>query len=144
MQALPHVYATRATGAAGGNVQLSVPDLPDIMCNGPAEFGGPCDQWSPETLLMASVASCFILTFRAIARASKLEWLHLDCSSQGTLDRSGKGLQFTRIVTHVQLTVPVATSSEACQRALEKAERDCLVANSLSAERELKLEILAR
>lgn len=80
----------------------------------------------------------------AVSRASKLEWLHVECISHGTLERSGHTLQFSRIVTHAHLTVPVSTSVEACRRALEKAERDCLVANSLHAQRELKLEILPR
>jgi len=144
MQSLPHIYSTQVTGAAGGDLRLSAPGLPDLMCNAPAQFDGPGNQWSPESLLMAAAASCFALTFRAIARASMLEWLHLECANHGTLERSGKGLQFTRIVTHVHLTVPVATSIEACQRTLEKAERDCLVTNSLRVERELKLETLTR
>ena len=144
MKSLPHDYKIRATGAAGGNLRLTVQGVPDLMCNAPAEFDGPGDQWSPESLLMAAVASCFMLTFRAVAHASKLEWLHLECISHGTLERSSHALQFSRIVTHAHLTVPVSTDIEACRRALEKAERDCLVTNSLRAERELKVEILTR
>ena len=144
MQPLPHVYSAHATGTAGGNLRLASTNLPDLMCNAPAEFDGPGDQWSPESLLMAALASCFVLTFRAVARGSKLEWIHLECISRGTLERSPRGLQFSSIVTQAHLTVPAATNVEACRRVLEKAERDCLVANSLHAERKLELQILTR
>jgi hypothetical protein len=41
-------------------------------CAAPAEFGGPGDQWSPESLLAGAIASCFALTFRFVARAQKV------------------------------------------------------------------------
>jgi organic hydroperoxide reductase OsmC/OhrA len=34
---------------------------------GSTQLGGPGGQWSPETLLVAAAAECFILTFRAVA-----------------------------------------------------------------------------
>ena len=40
----------------------------------PVEFDGPGDRWSPETLLIAAIADCFILTFRAIACATRMDW----------------------------------------------------------------------
>jgi uncharacterized OsmC-like protein len=40
-----------------------------------------------EDLLVASVADCFAITFRAIASASKMEWLDLECSIEGKLER---------------------------------------------------------
>ena len=34
----------------------------------PKEFDGPGDQWSPEQLLTAAVADCFVLNFRTMTR----------------------------------------------------------------------------
>jgi organic hydroperoxide reductase OsmC/OhrA len=108
----------------------------------PAEFDGPGDRWSPESLLAAAVASCFILTFRSIARASQLQWSQLDCDVEATLERREGVMQFTRIVTHAKLTVSADASTLLCERALNKAEEGCLVANSLRAERHLQMEIV--
>ena len=77
MQDLPHHYQVNASAEVDGNVVLKADDLPQIITAPPAEFGGPGDQWSPETLLVGAVANCFVLTFRAIARASKLDWSNL-------------------------------------------------------------------
>jgi organic hydroperoxide reductase OsmC/OhrA len=93
-------------------------------------------------MLTGAVASCFILSFRAVARAQRLGWLRLECDVSGTLNRSGGALRFTNFVTRVVLTVPENADVSACQHALEKAEQGCLVANSLDAVRELQIDIV--
>ena len=87
MQEFPHHYRVNASAEADGNVTIKADDLPEIVTAPPAEFGGPGDQWSPETLLVGAIADCFVLTFRAIASASKLEWSALECSAEGVLER---------------------------------------------------------
>src|SRR5262245_284897 len=142
MQPLPHVYSVTAAGGAIGDVPLNGAGLPRMHTAAPAEFGGPGDQWSPETLLTGAVASCFILSFRAVARASRIAWLRLQVEVSGTLERSAATLQFTNFVTRAVLTVPETADVTACERALARAEHGCLVANSLSAVRELKMEVV--
>lgn len=141
MQSLPHVYSSQAAATSDSIVHLSTYRAPDLACHAPAQFGGPDDQWSPESLLVAAVASCFVLTFRALARASKLQWQNLECTSEGTLERVSGVLKFTRISTRARLIVPETADREGCQRILEKAERACLISNSLLAARELSTEI---
>lgn len=142
MEAFPHIYSAEAIGTATGIVSVDAAGLPQLATEPPPQFGGPGDQWSPESLLVAAVASCFILTFRAIARASRLEWTQIECSVEATLARAEKLTRFTRIVTHATLTVPASLSSVVCERALTKAEEGCLIANSLRCERELQMEIV--
>lgn len=142
MQPLPHVYSVTSAAAAAGNVTLKAAGVPPLTSAAPPQFTGPGDQWSPELLLAAAVASCFALTFRSIARASKLQWTHLQCDVEATLERVGDVAQFTRIVTRVELAVPASSGTVLCERALAKAEHDCLIANSLRCERELQMEIV--
>lgn len=142
MQPLPHVYSVTAAGSADGTVSIAAAGLPELASAPLPQFGGPGDQWSPESLLAAAVSSCFILTFRSIARASRLEWTRLECHAEATLDRLEGAMRFTRVVTRAMLTVPAGTSTVLCERALTKAEEGCLVANSLRCERELQMEIV--
>jgi organic hydroperoxide reductase OsmC/OhrA len=97
MQGLPHHYRVAAAGAVGGDVELTTERTPGLRSASPAEFGGPGDRWSLETLLVAAVADCFLLTFRAVARASKLSWASLRCDVTGTLDRIDRVTQFTHL-----------------------------------------------
>jgi peroxiredoxin-like protein len=141
MQDLPHHYKVDASAEPDGDATLSCDRLDAIPCAAPAEFGGPGNRWSPETLLVASVASCFILSFRAIARASRFPWLSLKCEVDGTLERVEGTMKFTRFVVHATLGVSQDTSEELAHRLLEKAEKTCLVTNSLSGETQLDAEV---
>lgn len=142
MQPFPHIYSVEAVGSADGNVDIDSPGLPQLQSAPPPQFDGPGDQWSPESLLAAAEASCFILTFRAIARASRLEWTRLECKVEATLERAEGVTMFTHIVTRARLTVPEHVSTATCERALNKAEDNCLIANSLRCKRELRMEII--
>ena len=143
MQNFPHHYTVTATGQVDGDVELTSARLPAMRSASPAEFEGPGDRWSPETLLVASVGDCFILTFRAVARASKLPWTSLRCHVTGTLDRLDRATQFTAFEVTVHLGVPPGTNLDAARRALEKAEHTCLISNSLKGAIRLTADVHA-
>ena len=141
MQNLPHHYAVAATTSSEGNVDLTSPGLTRIDSAPPAEFGGPGHHWSPETLLVAAVADCFILTFKAIARASKLDWESLSCDVDGVLDRVDNVTQFKEFRLRVVLDAPQGTDEQKAMRLLEKSESACLITNSLKSETHLDAEV---
>ena len=144
MQEFPHHYAVAASSAADSNVTLRSPGLESLESAGPAEFGGPGDLWSPETMLVASVADCFILTFKAIARASKFDWLSLSCDVVGDLDKVERITQFVGFRLRVTLEVLEGTREDKALRLLEKAEKSCLITNSLKSESHLDAEVLVK
>jgi organic hydroperoxide reductase OsmC/OhrA len=141
MQKFPHHYTVAAAGAVDGDVELTAERLPRLRSASPAQFGGPGDRWSPETFLVGAVADCFSLTFRAVARASKLPWMSLHCDVTGTLDRIDRVTQFTCFDVHARLVVPAGTDPDQARRALENAEHNCLISNSLKAEVHLDPEV---
>jgi len=142
MHDLPHHYKVAATAGPEGDVNLASDELDPIPSAPPREFGGPGNRWSPETLLVAAVADCFILSFRAIARASKLSWVSLKCEVEGTLERSEGTTKFTAFVVNATLAVPKDTTEERANRILEKAEASCLITNSLSGATHLNTVVL--
>ena len=141
MDPFPHHYQITATGTVEGPVQVAGHSLPPIATAPPAEFGGPGDAWSPEALLVAAVANCYILSFRAVASASEFEWLALSCGTSGILDRQDRVTRFTEIINRVRLKVATGSSEETARHLLQKAEDICLVSNSLNADVRLDVEI---
>lgn len=133
MQDLPHHYSVTAAAATATNVTLSSAGLADLDTAGPPEYGGPGDVWSPETMLVGAVANCFVLTFRAVARASKLDWQTLRCDVVGILDKIERVTQFTGFEVRAELAVAPGTNEEKALRLLEKAEKHCLITNSMKA-----------
>lgn len=141
MHPFPHRYRAEARGSSTGRVVVVGVGLPEIETAAPPEFGGPPGRWSPETLLVAAIADCYILTFRAVARASRLAWLSLAVEVEGVLDQVHGVTRFTRFKLTPRLTVAPATSETLARAVLHDAKRTCLITNSLGAECELATKV---
>jgi len=142
MHPYPHLYRATAAGTPSGSVAIASPALPDIETAPPPEFDGPGGFWSPETLLCAAVADCFILTFRAVSRAARMDWLKLECRVEGTLERLEGASQFTRYATYATLTLPADGDAAKARSLLERAEHGCLISNSLRGARTLAAAVI--
>jgi organic hydroperoxide reductase OsmC/OhrA len=141
MKPLPHHYSV-SIGADGGDLELSSNGLQPLRSAPPAEFGGPGDLWSPETLFLGAVADCFVLTFKAIASGAKLRWRNIHCDAEGTLERAEDAVRFTDILLRVRLEISREMDPERAQRLLEKAEKGCLVGNSLRFHPRLECDVV--
>jgi organic hydroperoxide reductase OsmC/OhrA len=141
MKPLPHHYDVRLTGGPVGYATLSGAGLPDLRTAPPLDYGGPGDAWSPEHLLLAAVDACFLFTLRAVAKASKAEFMSLELSSDGTLDRVDGVTRFTQIVLRPRLTLAPGTDRARALWVLEKSEKTCLVTASLSTPVRLEPDI---
>ena len=141
MHAFPHTYSVSARASSDGDVVLEATGLPIINSQPPAEFGGPGDRWSPESLLVAAVADCFVLSFRAIATASKLEFSSLNVAAEGTLDSIDRQMKFTSMQIQASVQISDASNQEKVERLLHKAEQMCLITNSLNCDVSLNADV---
>ena len=141
MHPFPHRYTVSSTIGPTGDVVLSSEGIPNLATITPREFDGPGGLWSPETLMVAAVADCFLLTFRGIAKASNLPWTSVSVRCAGTLERPDRVTQFTRFDIHAALALPAGVDEERARRILTKAEETCLITRSLKAETHLTVEI---
>jgi organic hydroperoxide reductase OsmC/OhrA len=141
MTQFPHEYSVQSSAEVAGPVKLESNGLPTIESQPPVEFGGPGDQWSPEDLLVGAVADCFVLSFRAIAAASKFNWTSLKCHVTGKLDRLERKICFVEFQIKADLVVPPDSPAERAKHLLEKAEQTCFITNSLSAKVHLETNV---
>jgi organic hydroperoxide reductase OsmC/OhrA len=84
-----------------------------------------------------------MFTFRAVARGSNFDFIALDLSAHGTVDRKDGATRFTEIVLKPRLTLPKGADPERAHRVLDKGKTACLVTASLSVPVRLESEILA-
>lgn len=140
MQPFPHEYRATVAVTMGGPIVATTNGVAPLDTAAPVEFDGPGDRWSPETLMTAAIGDCLVLTFQAMAKASKLNWLSLDCDVQGRLDRLAGKTRFVSFNVRAQLQIPEDASETVAKRLLEKAEENCLISNSLAADIEVTLE----
>ena len=142
MHPFPHHYRVRVGIAPEGEVSLDSEGLAQIRSLPPPEFGGPGGYWSPETLLTAAVGNCVLLTFRAIARASRFEWREASADVEGVLERIEGNSRFTQMHVRVRLVVPPGADAARARMLMEKAEKGCLISNSLTAAKHLECEVV--
>ena len=142
MKPLPHLYEVALSGGPKGYATLSAGGAPALRSAPPKDFDGPGDAWSPEHLLLAAVETCFMFTFRAVAQASKFDFMSLELSGSGTVDRKDGATCFTEIVLRPLLTLPKGADPERARRMLEKGKTACLVTASLAVPLHLEPEIL--
>jgi peroxiredoxin-like protein len=141
MQPLPHHYHVTVTATEEGPAEITSDRLCTFASAPPREFDGPGDLWSPETLMVAAVADCFVLTFRAIAKVARLSWISFVCDAQGMVERSDGVIRFTAVRLRARLSISAAADAGKARKVLEKAEQACLVGNSLKCVPTLETEL---
>jgi organic hydroperoxide reductase OsmC/OhrA len=142
MHPFPHRYQVQVRATPEAPLALGGEGLPALESLPPPQFDGPGGYWSPETMLVAAVGDCVLLTFRAIARASKFEWREASADVEGLLERFEGNSRFTQVRTRVRLVVPPGADAARARLLMEKAEKGCLISNSLTAARHLECEIV--
>ena len=127
-------YEYRVTAAwEGGRKGLVSAEgiVPSVHFSSPPGFKGEPGFWTPEHFLVAAVASCYVVTFYAMADMSKMEFLSLQLSVEGKLGKPDGRLRFTEIVLKPTLLLVHDEDHDRANRLLEKAEQGCLIARSL-------------
>ena len=89
--------------------------------------------WSPEHLFTAALSSCFMTTFLAIAEHSELEFISLSCPAEGVLDKKEGKLAMTEVILKPVLTIPKEADKLKAEKIMLKAEKACLISNSITA-----------
>jgi len=83
------VVAWWSSGRTGIAKSDSAPNA--IQFTAPVAFGGLEGRWTPEDLLLGSVASCFTTTFQAVAAYSKFEYTDLEVEVEGIVSKVALG-----------------------------------------------------
>jgi organic hydroperoxide reductase OsmC/OhrA len=124
--------STEWAGAKAGI--LSASGKPSFRVASPPEFRGEPDVWTPEDLLVAAVETCLLMTFTSIVQRRQLAVEAYYSEATGLLENVDGQYRFTRVVVKPTVVVADADSTEAVLAAIRDAHKDCLIANSLSAE----------
>jgi peroxiredoxin-like protein len=131
----PHTYQVHISWQHDRVGLLSGADIPTTLevATPPPFPGGVEKAWSPEHLFTAAVNSCYMTTFLAIAENSRLAFEAFECGAVGELDLVEGQYKMTRVTLHPKLIITHETDETKALRMLEKAEKACLMTNSVKA-----------
>ena len=114
--------------------ELRSDSFPKVDVAAPPEFHGQEETWTPEHLFVAAVNSCFMTTLLAIAENSRLQIVKFCSRAKGKLEKiEASGYQITEIVLKAELVIHDARDLDRAARILQKAEKNCLIANSIKS-----------
>jgi organic hydroperoxide reductase OsmC/OhrA len=137
-----YMFRVGAIPRPHGTVRIISGDRPALEVATPVEFRqGLPGYWSPEDMLVGAVASCYALTFRALASRRAVPFVELEVSGAGHVTRRADG-RFGFVL--VELKVTVATDvehTEAIEEVARAAERQCIIGRALDVPIELELDV---
>ena len=139
----PHYYQVDVKWIADRKGVMSSPELvQQVEIATPPQFSKGIEGiWSPEHLLTASVVSCFMTTFLAIAENFKLEFSNFSCNSAGKLEQVEGKYLMTEITLNPELTIKNEADKDKAERVLQKSEAACLISNSIKSKVILQTKI---
>ncbi len=112
-----------------GGIKVQASSAPAYL--GRAEFV------DPEEALVASLSSCHMLTFLAIAARKRLHVVSYHDEAEGYLEKNAKGkLAVTRVILRPKVVFKegVQVDKEVLDRLHHRAHEECFIANSVLTE----------
>ena len=141
-EAREYIYETDIDWQVEKHGQVQSAGLTPIITGAPSNFKGRAGDWSPEHLLVASLNSCYMLTFLAIAEFSKIAVMSFSANAKGKLEKvEGGTYQITEIVVKPRLVIASAKDLHRVPRILEKAKENCFISNSITSKITIEPEV---
>lgn len=138
-----YAYSVNASSTSARSGLVGADEIqPPIAFSAPPEFQGQAGNWTPEHFFVAAVAACFVSTFSGMATVSKFDFLSLQLAAEGIIRKDEGGWRFTEVHLRPRLRIALERDRERASRLLEKAEKICLVARSLTCPVGLEPEIV--
>ncbi|WP_372748324.1 OsmC family protein [Litorivivens sp.] len=141
MVQLPQDYSVAASALNTGLVVTQCGAKSNLIVEPPPAFGGSGNAWSPEELLLAALADCYILTFRDVAARKGFVWRQIACRAEGVLDRVGSGVGFAAFNMDCVLQIDESVSKVDAESLLRKTAKSCFVSRALAVEPSLSTSV---
>lgn len=108
-----------------------------IQASSAPDYNGNADLVNPEETLLASLSSCHMLTFLALAHKKRLPVDHYEDNASAELDTNANSRTYlARIQLRPKVTFAqgIELDHESLKKMHDKAHQHCFIANSILAE----------
>jgi organic hydroperoxide reductase OsmC/OhrA len=127
----------RGTGTSGYRAysrahEVSLRGRPPLLGSADPVFRGEPDRWSPELLLVASLAQCHMLSYLHLCAEAGVVVTGYTDGPVGRMVEGADGGRFTEVTLRPRVTVAAAEMVERAVELHEPAHRQCFIANSVN------------
>lgn len=124
---------TSSYRAYGRDHEVHAAAKPFIVGSSDAAFRGDASRWSPEDLLVASLAQCHMLWYLHLAATAGIVVNAYSDTPIGTLSEEDDGAgRFREVLLRPKVTVARASMSERAASLHDNAEKMCFIARSVN------------
>jgi organic hydroperoxide reductase OsmC/OhrA len=125
-----HRSRLRWSGGEPGDIRAHTIELAaqTLAASSAPHFGGDSRRADPEELFVASLSSCHMLWFLALARAEKIRVRTYEDEAEGTLD----GTRFIRVVLRPRVVFDGGVDVKKVESLHHRAHEHCFISNSVS------------
>jgi organic hydroperoxide reductase OsmC/OhrA len=131
-----------AAPPATGNHRVEFAGRPVLEVSGAPQYRGDGTKLNPEELLVASLASCQLLTYLALAERAGIRVLGYEDVPVGTLAIADRKMRVTEILLRPRITVAPGSDLAAARGLVERAHDGCFIGNSIACAVRIEPEIL--
>ncbi len=104
-----------------------------IYVDMPLQFGGIEKEWAPEHLFLSSLSSCYMSTLLSFIQKMNFELSHFECKVIGEIELADGKYKFTTINLFPKIYIAEEANKPKALEAIEKANRYCIISNSIDA-----------
>jgi organic hydroperoxide reductase OsmC/OhrA len=127
-----------ATAEYTRNAIAGAPGKHVVQMSAGGGYGGDDTRWNPEDLFGASIATCHMLTFLALAKKVGIDVRGYDEEATVTLDTVDRVTRVTKVRLAPRIRIAAGGDEAKARVMFEKAHKYCFVANSTTAEIEME------
>ena len=132
-----------ADGAAALNLSVTFGARPPLTLAAPPQFKGDATRLSPEELFVASVASCQLLTYLALAARAGLPVTRYEDRPVGTLTLSDGRMRMTDVLLRPRISLGPSGDTAKARELVAAAHDRCFVTTSITAVVRIEPDIVA-
>jgi organic hydroperoxide reductase OsmC/OhrA len=115
-----------------GTHRVEFENRPPLEVAAAPQYKGDPTKLNPEELFVASLVSCQMLTYLALAaRAGVLVSAYED-RAEATLTMAERRMRITEVVLHPRITIAAAADEDKARALVDAAHDGCFIANSVT------------
>ena len=133
-----------AQGEYSNNHEIAYNDQFKLIADAAPDWGGDVANTNPEQALAASISSCHMMTFLALAAKAKWPVSSYEDKAEAFLGKNSKGQMAVtkiRLNPSVQFSDGFTVSDQEMNEMHDRSHRYCFIANSLSEEVEFEVNL---
>ena len=127
---------------ATGTHRVEFAGRPTLEVSAAPQYRGDGTKLNPEELFVASLASCQLLTYLALAPRAGVTVLAYEDAPVGTLGIVEKKMRMAEVLLRPRITIAAASDPEAARDLVSRAHDGCFVGNSVACPVRLEPEIV--